>query len=222
MLIEESARERAMSYELLAGIFLKEPSLEQFEVLQRWAAELGEDSSLEDLLHEIERNDPELEELIQTYYDLFFVPVSGRFVPPYEAAIRGAQRKERKKPKYAGVWGTSTFQIMKLYEQIGFVPEKLEVFQPLREMKIPDHIGFELSALAYLCQAEASWSQENKNIEPLRHFQKTLLIEHLGQWLELLKKDVESVDPTGFYTYFTQLASEFCREEANFLGGTVS
>lgn len=215
--VEGSAWERAIGYELLAGIFLKEPSLEQFEILKKWASSLEDESWLEELLREIEEKDPGLDELVQTYYDLFFVPVSGRFVPPFEAAIRGAQRQEGKKTKFGGFRGNSTLQVMQIYKQIGFEPEKMNIFQPLKEMNIPDHIGFELSALAYLCQVEAKWLKENKNIEPLRHYQRILLEDHLNRWLDLLKKDLDRVDPTGYYTYFTRLALKFCREEATTL-----
>ena len=38
--IEGSARERALGYELLASIFLNEPTWEQFRVLKKWAADL--------------------------------------------------------------------------------------------------------------------------------------------------------------------------------------
>ncbi|WP_019851499.1 molecular chaperone [Desulfitobacterium sp. PCE1] len=216
---EGNARERALGYELLAGIFLKEPTLEQFRTLQNWAAGL-EDSSLKELLREIEEGDPELQELLQTYYDLFFVPVSGRFVPPFEAAIRGAQRQKGRKIRYGGFWGDSTLQVRQIYQQIGFEPEKMNSFQPLKEMNIPDHIGFELSALACLCQAEASWEEEQKDLDSLHSIQKILLEEHLNQWLDHLREDLAEADPTGFYTYFARLAAEFCREEVGFLTGS--
>lgn len=217
--IEGSARERALGYELLASIFLNEPTWEQFRVLKKWAADL-EESWLEELLREIEEGDPELEELQQTYYDLFFVPVSGRFVPPFEAAIRGARRQKGGKTKFGGFWGDSTLQISHIYQQIGFEPEKMTIFQPLKEMNIPDQIGFELAALAYLCQTEESWQKAKKDLGALHHWQKVLLEEHLNQWLPQLREDLAGADPTGFYTYFAGLAAEFCQEEVRLLTGS--
>lgn len=217
--IEGGARERALGYELLANIFLNEPTQEQFKVLKKWAADL-EDPWLEELLREIEEGDPGLEELRQIYYDLFFVPVSGRFVPPFEAAIRGARRQKGGKTRFGGFWGDSTLQIKQIYQQIGFEPEKMTIFQPLKEMNLPDQIGIELAALAYLCQGEESWQEEKKDLRALHHWQKVLLEEHLNQWLPQLREDLTGADPTGFYTYFAGLAAEFCQEEAGILTGS--
>lgn len=214
---EESAWERAKVYELFAGVFLKEPTLEGLAILKNWAEDLEEVSELNALLQEIETEDPELEALVQDYYDLFFVPVSGRFVPPFEAAIRGAQRQKGRKTKFGGFWGNSTLELMHFYQGIGFDPKQLAVFQPLKESNIPDHLGFELCALAYLCYAEETKIKEGQDADHLRHLQKTLLDEHLNQWLDLLQKDLKKVDRTGLYACLVGLISDFCRQEAQSL-----
>jgi len=217
MEIEVSAQQRALGYELLAGIFLQEPSLDQLAFLKKWASSLEDDLWLMRLLEQIEKNDPGLEELQQSYYDLFFVPVSGCFVPPFEAAIRGAKRQAGKKTKFGGFWGSWTLEVQSIYQKIGFEPNQLNIFEPLKEIKIPDHIGFELLALASLCQVEEEYLKEKKDITPLRHYQRVLLVDHLNQWLDLFKKDLEQVDSTGYYTCFVQIAANFCREEAQSL-----
>lgn len=213
----ERALERARAYEFLAGIFLQEPSRQIFEFLKDWSAGLEEKTECESLLKRIEDNDPTLDTLKQEYYDLFFVPVSGRFVPPFEAAIQGAIRSEGKKTKFGGFWGNETLQISEIYNQIGFQPQALDIFEPLKEINVPDHIGFELAALAYLCQAEEDLTKNNQSIETVRHFQRTLLEKHLNRWLPHLKEDLERVESTGFYAYFVQLIWDLCKEEERFL-----
>ena len=212
-----SALDRAKGYEFLAGIFLKEPNVEVFQILKDWAASIEEDAELGVLLNRIEEKDPTLEGLTQEYYDLFFVPVSGRFVPPFEAAIRGAFREEGKKTKFGSFWGSETAQISEIYKQIGFHPEELEIFEPLKQMNMPDHIGFELSFMAYLCQVEENLNKNGQSSESVLNLEKIFLDQHLNSWLTLLKEDLGRVESTGFYTYFVQLASNLCQEEEKIL-----
>lgn len=208
----EIAWERAKIYELLAGVFLKEPSPEIFSLLKKWSTTL-DNPQLMRVLEKIQEDDPKLEGLTQEYYDYFFVPVSGVFVPPFEAAIRGAQREKGKKTKFGSYWRQTTVALSHLYEQIGFLTQELQMFEPLKAMRIPDHIGLELSALAYLCRVEARRYQEGQSIEPIQYLEKILLEKHLNQWLDLFVQDLKAVDKTGFYSAFASLAAEFCRLE---------
>lgn len=208
-----SALERARAYEFLAGIFLKEPNAEVFSLIKDWAESIEEEVGLEAILKPMEEIDPSLEALTQEYYDLFFVPVSGRFVPPFEAAIRGARREEGKKTQFGSFWGNETAQISEIYERIGFRTQELDIFEPLKQMNMPDHIGFELSALAYLCQVEENLNKNNQSLEAVRNLEKTLLDKHLNRWLPLLKEDLQCVKSTGFYSFFVQLACDLCEEE---------
>ncbi|NMA70081.1 MAG: molecular chaperone TorD family protein [Desulfitobacterium sp.] len=215
----EIAWERAKIYELLSGVFLKEPSPEIFSLLKKWGTTLDNPQIIR-TMEKIQENDPELEELTQEYYDLFFVPVSGIFVPPFEAAIRGAQREKGRKTKFGSYWRQTTVALSHLYEQIGFVTQDLQMFEPLKAMRIPDHIGLELSAMAYLCRVEARRYQEGQNSEPIQYLERILLEEHLNQWLDLFVEDLKEVDRTGFYTAFASLAAEFCRLEGAELSDT--
>jgi putative dimethyl sulfoxide reductase chaperone len=208
-----NALDRAKVYEFLAGIFLKEPNSEVFDLLKNWVTSMEEDTELSALLKRIKEKDPTLESLRQEYYDLFFVPVSGRYVPPFEAAIRGALREEGMKTKFGSFWGNETLQISQTYEQLGFRPEKLDVFEPLKQMNMPDHIGFELSFMAYLCQVEENFIKNNQSAESVRNLESTLLNKHLNRWLPLLIEDLKNVEFTGFYSYFVELARDLCEEE---------
>lgn len=208
----EIAWERAKVYEILSGVFLKEPNSEMFSLLKKWVYTLKDEEGIR-VLAKVEEQDPNLERLTQEYYDFFFVPVSGLFVPPFEAAIRGAQRKKGRKTKFGSYWRDTTVSIAHLYEQIGFASQNLKMFEPLKAMSIPDHLGLELSALAYLCRVEARRHQEGQSVDSITYLEKVLLERHLTQWLDLFVQDLKEVDKTGFYTAFASLASEFCRLE---------
>lgn len=222
--IDGSASERARAYEFLAGIFLKEPVTEVVKILKDWVqtaqgnqTDESEDEEQEDNLSEIfnrfETKDPELKGLTQEFYDLFFVPVSGRFVPPFESPIRGAERQEGKKIKYGSHWGLQTHRIFEYYERLGFQPEALNIFEPLKQTKIPDHLGFELSFLAYLCRLEEVALQSGQETAGLRQLQQRILQDHLLGWLPQFIEDLERVESTGYYPYFAQLALEWCQEQ---------
>lgn len=51
--------------------------------------------------------------------------MSGRFVPPFESAIRGATRQEGINTKYGEFWNIDTTKMANLYEQTQFRPEGL-------------------------------------------------------------------------------------------------
>ncbi|GAB6174233.1 molecular chaperone TorD family protein [Paradesulfitobacterium aromaticivorans] len=210
---EETAGDRARAFEFLAGIFLKEPSMAAFNEVRIWAAE-GKDPEILSLLQEINNQDPGLTELTQEYYDLFFVPVSGRFVPPFEAAIVGAMRQEGRQTKFGAYWGEQTIKLASLYEQTRFHPGELEVFEPLRGLNLPDHIGFELAYMAYLIRLEGKQGANGLSVKMIKKLEVQFLNEHLRVWLPLLVEDLRAVPQSGYYPYFAQLARDFCREEA--------
>lgn len=221
--MDENAIERAQGYEFLAGIFLKEPSPEGLKVLILWSeAETKEESlKLEKILQEFPTNDPELLKLKQEYYDLFFVPVSGRYIPPYESAIRGAVRLKKGKMKYGSHWGIPAQQLSDLYENTGFNPKALDIFEPLKETQLPDHLGLELSFMAYLCRLEDKFINKGEEIRGLRNLQKSILKDHLLEWLPQFTTELLNVEVSGYYSYFALLALELCREEFKSLSTTI-
>lgn len=211
--VETSDRSaRAQAFEFLAGIFLKEPTREIFNELQAWAESSGEQEAIE-LLRKIVQNDPDLTGLVQEYYDLFFVPVSGRFVPPFESAIRDAWRYEEKKTRFGSLWGKATTEVASFYERIEFHPESLAAFEPLRHLNLPDHIGFELSFMSYLYHHEAEELKQSLTTKRVRRLEQEFLQNHLEHWIPLLVHDLSLIDQSGFYLYFAMLARDFCLEE---------
>lgn len=209
--------ERAKAYEFLAGIFLKEPTHETLNGLKEWA-KTGEEVQLFSLIERLEIQDPELKDLKQEYYDLFFVPVSGRFTPPFESAIRGAIRQDGQKTKFGAFWGEETIQIAAQYERMEFNPHLLSSFEPLRQLNLPDHIGDELAYMAYLCRLEAERQRVNQTVEALQTLEKEFLRAHLLKWLPDFVEDLLKVSQSGFYLYFAEMARDLCQDELTVLG----
>lgn len=216
LLTDATQETRAEAYEFLAGIFLKEPSADILASLREWAQASSDQEGIA-LLDEISANDPSTESLKQEYYDLFFVPVSGRFVPPYESAITAAFRREGKKTKFGSFCGSETVEVSNLYERAEFHPEKLIVFEPLSQINLPDHLGFELSFMAYLCRLEGEQENLGLSTSGIRHLQASFLTRHLNRWLSLFIEDLNRVEQSGYYHYFARIAQALCEEEASLL-----
>ena len=84
----------------------------------------------------------------------FFVPTSGRYVPPYESAFLGYDRA--KPGRFGKLNGAPAGHVRSCWERTGFDPGKLTIFEPLRASFLPDHVGLEMAFMAFLCRAEKS------------------------------------------------------------------
>lgn len=111
-------------------------------------------------------------------------------------------------------------QLAALYEKVGFDPGTLEIFEPLKETKIPDHLGLELLFIAYLCRLEDKAAKSGQEITGLRQLQNRMLNDHLLGWLPQFTGELVKLETSGFYSYFAILALELCQEESKSLNET--
>lgn len=113
----------------------------------------------------------------QDFYDVFCVPQSGRYVPPYVHVLRRAQRQGEywrfPPPRHDG-----GDEFLPWYRMAGFDPQQLDV-DPLLQGPIRplDHIGF---ILAYLAALAAAWG----NDPAAREVAESFAAEFLGRWAE--------------------------------------
>ena len=202
------AQSRGNIYTFLAGIFLQEPSVSQFPQYIE---------ALQDLLKEVETypvtfgavipedNHEFAERLRQEYYDCFFVPMSGQYVPPYESALLNYRTGERK--PFGTLNSMEASHVAACYVAVDFHPQALNVFTPLKEIHLPDHVGFELAFMAMLCVAEQmAWDKENQ-VEALKWqtFELQFLREHLNQWIENFARALQDHAP-GYYAQAARAA----------------
>lgn len=181
-----NTQSRENNYTFLASIFLKEPSISQFPQYYEALRDLVKDAEIsqDEVRAGIpEGNDAFIERLRQDYYDCFFVPMSGRYVPPYESALLNYSAGERK--PFGTLNSTETSHVAAYYNAVGFKPQLLHVFEPLKEIQLPDHIGFELAFMAMLCAAEQTAWNKDRPVEALKWqvFELHFLREHLSQWV---------------------------------------
>lgn len=89
----------------------------------------------------------------QTFYDVFFVPKSGRYVPPYASSL--LDYDPARKQAFGLLSARTAAQVQAYYDRVGFDPHALAVFAPWRQVGAADNIGFEFAFLANLCQQQA-------------------------------------------------------------------
>jgi len=88
--------------------------------------------------------------------------------PPYESIYRGEGL----------IMGNTTLIVKSIYDKAGLkIPEKFRG-------EIPDHIGFELDYMRYICKKEAiAWMEQKHEVSTLKELQFEFLNSHLIQWI---------------------------------------
>ena len=198
-------------YRFLSAAFLEPPSktligtLSGEGFIERLEQVFGA-KALEELRRFIEEFDGDHESLAQEFHDLFTVPL-GRYVTPYEAVYRD-QRVVGDKLVQGLLMGPSTLAVKQLYQDAG-----AEVSEECKEL--PDHVGLELACMEYLCREEARALQQDGAdcAQRARGLQKTLLREHLLEWVPALCSRVRENANSRFYRGIASLAVTFIERD---------
>ena len=212
------AASRQKVYSFIADIFLREPSsarwAEQRQALAEFLKETGETLTFGDLVPE--DYSKAVEKVQQEFYDCFFVPMSGHYVPPFESALLNYKSGERK--PFGLLNSQEANHVAECYAKVGFYPWELNVFGPLKEIRLPDHIGFELSFMAILCASEIlAWENEQmENVQKWQMVQKQFLKEHLIQWLPQFSQAMQEI-AQGYYAEAAKVAEQWVRSDCDAL-----
>jgi len=161
---------QARLLDFVASLYLRSPDTEVVEACMAAAPVFGEllkNEELSRLMLQVGGTD--IESLRGDYHDLFFVPVSGHYLPPYESA----QREGR-------LQGTHTHEVDAIYGATGFDFRELTVDPHWLAQGIPDHIGFEMAFVsALLCSQVEGSSEESASLAETTEY---FVQQHLGLW----------------------------------------
>ncbi|HYF79700.1 MAG TPA: molecular chaperone TorD family protein [Symbiobacteriaceae bacterium] len=187
---------RLQVYELLASCVLSEPTGDSL-------AAAG--TLFSHLLPALQLPVPDLAAVQQEYYDRLFVPMSGRYVPPFESAIRGRTVRKGGRPGYGPLMGPAACEVGAAYAAVGFDPAVLTMYEPIRGLRMPDFLGFELAFMAFLVkeQAAAEASGATEQAQRWHSLQRQFLEEHLTGWTADLATLAGEAGP-GFYAELYQ------------------
>lgn len=175
----ENNTEIGALYEIFAFCYLQQPTMESvghIPHLLKEAQKQFPEIELNKLTKEaeerqslVENREEEIELLQQQYYDHFFIPSTKNYIPMFESSLRGAvkgdDRRKRRSAggwKYSELWGKETNHVAGCYQTLGFDTFRLNLYEPLKNCKVPDHLGFELAFMSYLYQQESLLSPEEK------------------------------------------------------------
>lgn len=208
-----TAVDRSTIYEMLSSVYLKQPGKADIAAAIIFLGELqeifptteGEQlyTFLTDRYEKLLAGNTELlNQLRQEYYDHFFVPSSGFYVPPFESAVMSNT-----------LWGHETTHCAACYNEVNFNPLNLTLFPPYKDISIPDHIGFQLAFMAYLAKHESIGGEEKT---PLwRQLQLHFASEHLS-WLEHYSELLAKCG-SPFYTALAQLTAKYVTADLSLL-----
>lgn len=212
---------RAALYEVFASCYLQLPTIEtigKISELLKEASAIFPEIDFQDLIKEadtrqmmVKEDTSKIEALQQQYYDHFFVASAPCYIPPFESSVRGIKKEKNKKGKltwkYNSLWGNTTYDTAACYETVGFQPQKLNVYEALKKCKVPDHIGYELAFMAYLCDYEG---KETLKMQEALEEEITLLEKNAKGWNSLQKQFLE-----GHLSQFIDSYYEVAEEKAS-------
>ncbi len=194
---------RGELYHFLASTMLRSPTSELIhaictpEHLKELGAVLGEASV--EMLRQFPLQDKTVEEIQQSYSDLFRIPM-GAYVSPFESVYLDSYKNEEGRVRQR-LMGPSAMHVSAFYEAAGCD------FDPSECAQMPDYIGAELAFMGYLAEQEkTAYAQEDMEQASEFHIlQQRFLNEHLIRWITPLADAVVHNDNVGFYKGIARL-----------------
>ncbi len=162
-------------------------------------------SRMEAFFNNIQDDNEFIEEYARRFVSVFLhISNDSNNIDPYESIYLSRERL---------LMQESRDQVVEFYAEYGH-----GVIDTFKEPE--DHIAAELGFLASIngeilkdIESGKDMTESIKKLEGQLEFLNT----HLLLWLPLLSRDLQSVDPSGLYTIFGELAHGFCRIDTLFL-----
>jgi TorA maturation chaperone TorD len=212
------AEARSKVYGFLSQIYLNSPDkamtnriLEgNYEAFQTSLKDTIETSKL------VSEGIREIMDFVEASKDISLQDVQKELSVEYTRLFRGIKRFYGPPPPYESVYsgegvimGNITVNVQSIYSEVGLkVPNHLKG-------EMPDHIGFELDYLHYLCEEESN-SLKDKKIGDgisLKEKQIKFLIEHIVKWVPSFTETALDHATSGFYKGVLMLTKGFVMVE---------
>lgn len=163
-------------FDILSSLYLHHPTPERVAAFNAIASTFGIGTEMLPVTEDIAT-------LSADYDDLFLVPVSGRYLPPFESA----QRTQRLR-------GPLTHQVVDLYQAAGFEPNMLDIDIMWKNLNMPDHIGIELAFFSALLA-----THENAPAPEITDTINTFAQKHLLRWAPDFGQELAQQAHTSLY-----------------------
>lgn len=143
-------------YQFFSSMLLKEPNEELVEGLFQTIPYLKESfadqmtfEQWDEMHKQFQNGERTVEHIQQDFYDIFFVPISGKYSPAVESIIL-----------HNNMWGEVEREMAERFEKAQFTPEDLEIYVPFKQLGMSDLLGYQLAYMAHLCNMETYSSME--------------------------------------------------------------
>ncbi|WP_067617683.1 TorD/DmsD family molecular chaperone [Dissulfuribacter thermophilus] len=169
-------------FEFVATLYLNEPDEERIagckEVGHKFK-KIFPGELFAKMLTLVERDSSE--DITQEFYDLFFVPISGKYLPPFELA-------QRQIPMRTDLCAS----VKNFYISAGFNPELLDIPSYIKMINRPDYIGFEMAFLGLILRssAELDLNGDEEQASALLQTACSFYSQHLGMWVSNFGKQL--------------------------------
>src|SRR5699024_4671894 len=110
------------------------------------------------------------------------------------------------------------FHVKSCYMMVDFDPNKLNMFEPLRNNYFQDNIGYEFSFMAFLTHKEliALENEDEEIAKKWNKLQKDFLKDHLLAWVKDFAKLTEEKQE-GLYSFLANMAAKWIDLDYEFL-----
>ncbi len=183
-------------FDILSSLYLHHPTPERVAAFNAIAPTIGVDTEMLPVTEGVAA-------LTADYDALFLVPVSGRYLPPFESA----QRTQR-------LWGPLTHQVADLYQSAGFESNMLDIDVMWQNLNMPDHIGIELAFFSALLA-----THENAPAPEITDTVNTFAQKHLFRWAPDFGEKLAQQAHTSLYRLLGTLTRQACDDFAKLLPG---
>lgn len=197
---------RQKIYGMLAGAFLQVPTIESLSQQKEVLGFLLRDRIEWDVLMS------DVGAVEQAFYDSFFVPTSGHYVPPYESALLSYVESGK---RFGKLNGPSATHIAHCWKETGFSIDSFPVYEPLRQSYMPDHVGLQLAFMAFLCGAEASGGEQVTS-RKWRRYRQGFLEDHLHKAVNAFVEAMEEI-AQGYYAVLASFAAAWVEADLTML-----
>jgi TorA maturation chaperone TorD len=194
------ARQRSLTYGLLACFFRREPDRELAQYLRNpgvfpHLVEAGMDLDPEELLA------PPLHRVADTLADDY----SALFVSPAERIVLN---ESVHRPEEGALMGKATVLVKELIRSLGLILDE-------GWTDLPDHLSVELEIMQDLADTEADTIGRNDTglVAECRARQVAFLRDHLGKWVPGVCDEMRARAKTSFYRELARLTKSFILEE---------
>lgn len=217
--LHQLALNRSGAYGFLGTIYLEAPTVDLIRKLQHVYVFQSIDLLTPEFFLDTREIFKTIDDFLSGFQDAPIPVVTEELAVEFTRLLRGVKRNSGPLPPYESlhvekrIWGDSTAEVLMRYRDAGVaLPENLSG-EP------PDHVGFELDFMRFLCEKEAKiWKNgELDGAVRILKDERTFLREHLLNWVPRLCDMIMHEAKHGFYRGVAGMTKALIADDESFV-----